>query len=113
MLALLTSAALHGIEAEAVQVEVNANEQGDPRLVLVGLPADNTMRLPIFETVLQGITVVGSLVGTRADLTETFELHADGRTRIVRETRQLEDVNASIADVLGGSVEARVVFDLR
>ena len=82
-------------------------------LVLVGLPADNTMRLPIFETVLQGITVVGSLVGTRADLTETFELHADGRTRIVRETRQLEDVNASIADVLGGSVEARVVFDLR
>ena len=38
MLALLTSAALLGIEAEAVQVEVNANEQGEPKLVLVGLP---------------------------------------------------------------------------
>ena len=82
-------------------------------LVLVGLPADNTMRLPIFETVLQGITVVGSLVGTRADLAETYELHADGRTRIVRETRCLEDVNEAIADVESGNVEARVVFDLR
>ena len=57
-------------------------------LVLVALPADNIMRLPIFETVLKGITVVGSLVGTRVDLRETFELHADGRTHIVRESRQ-------------------------
>ena len=53
-------------------------------LVGVGLPADNTMHLPIFETVLHGIKVVGSLVGTRVDLKETFELHADGRTEIVR-----------------------------
>jgi propanol-preferring alcohol dehydrogenase len=82
-------------------------------LVLVGLPADNTMHLPIFETVLQGITVVGSLVGTRVDLAETFQLHADGRTRIVRESRKLEDVNEAIADVECGKVEARVVFDLR
>ena len=34
------------------------------RLVLVGLPADNEMRLPIFETVLNGIQVLGSIVGT-------------------------------------------------
>src|SRR5580704_2266406 len=38
MLATITSATLHGIEAEAVQVEVNANEAGEPRLILVGLP---------------------------------------------------------------------------
>ena len=50
----------------------------------VGLPADNIMQLPIFETVVRGIDVVGSLVGTRVDLTETYELHADGRTTIVR-----------------------------
>jgi alcohol dehydrogenase, propanol-preferring len=82
-------------------------------LVIVGLPADNTMRLPIFESVLKGITVRGSFVGTRVDLQETFDLHADGRTRIVRETRKLEQVNESIAEVLAGSVEARLVFDLR
>ena len=68
-------------------------------LVMVGLPADNTMHLPIFETVLRGITVVGSLVGTRVDLAETFQLHAEGRTTIVSETRRLEQVNDAIAQV--------------
>jgi propanol-preferring alcohol dehydrogenase len=82
-------------------------------LVLVGLPADNVMHLPIFETVLKGITVVGSLVGTRVDLAETFALHADGRTTIVRESCALDSVNESMARVLAGSVDARLVFDLR
>ena len=82
-------------------------------LVLVGLPKDNTMHLPIFETVLRGITVVGSLVGTRVDLAETFELAASGRTTIVRESRTLDQVNESMAEVENGEVEARLVFDLR
>jgi magnesium chelatase family protein len=38
MLAILFSAALQGVEAELVQVEVNANEAGEPKLILVGLP---------------------------------------------------------------------------
>ncbi|MCC6414542.1 MAG: YifB family Mg chelatase-like AAA ATPase [Opitutaceae bacterium] len=38
MLATIDSAALLGIAAEPVQIEVNAGESGDPRLVLVGLP---------------------------------------------------------------------------
>ncbi len=82
-------------------------------LVLVGLPADNVVRLPIFETVLQGITVTGSIVGTRVDLAETFQLHAEGRTRVVREARQLDDVNASFEQIEKGEVDARLVFDLR
>ena len=82
-------------------------------LVLVGLPADNIMHLPIFETVLKGIKVVGSLVGTRVDLAETFDLHADGRTTVVRESRQLDHVNEAMAQVLEGGVDARIVFDLR
>jgi hypothetical protein len=44
-------------------------------------PTENRMELPIFESVLQGINVVGSIVGTRRDLAETFELHGDGKTR--------------------------------
>lgn len=38
VLAILSSAALQGVEAELVQVEVNANEAGEPKLILVGLP---------------------------------------------------------------------------
>ena len=82
-------------------------------LVLVGLPADNSFRLPIFETVLQGITVTGSIVGTRVDLAETFQLHQEGRTRVVRETRKLEDVNDAFEEIEKGDVDARLVFDFR
>lgn len=38
MLATITSAALQGIDAELVHVEVNAGEAGEPKLILVGLP---------------------------------------------------------------------------
>jgi propanol-preferring alcohol dehydrogenase len=83
------------------------------RLVLVGLPADNVFPLPIFETVLRGIQVIGSLVGTREDLAEVFALHAAGRTDVVLESRSLEQVNACFREVLSGAVPARLVFDLR
>jgi propanol-preferring alcohol dehydrogenase len=79
-------------------------------LVFVALPADNEVKLPIFETVINGITVVGSIVGTRADLRDVFALHAAGRTRVIRETRSLEHVNEAIADVEAGRVAARIVF---
>jgi propanol-preferring alcohol dehydrogenase len=82
------------------------------RLVFVGLPADNAMQLPIFETVLQGITVTGSIVGTRVDLAETYELHAAGRTTVVRELRKLTEVNEAMEQVERGEVDARIVFDL-
>jgi propanol-preferring alcohol dehydrogenase len=81
-------------------------------LVFVALPADNEVKLPIFETVLNGITVVGSIVGTRADLREVFELHGAGRTTVIRETRPLSEVNAAMADVEAGRVAARIVFEL-
>ncbi len=81
-------------------------------LVFVALPADNEVTLPIFETVLNGITVVGSIVGTRKDLREVFALHAAGKTTVIRETRSLDDVNAAIADVEAGRVAARIVFGM-
>jgi propanol-preferring alcohol dehydrogenase len=83
------------------------------KLVFVALPADNDVTLPIFETVLNGITIIGSIVGTRADLAEVFRLHARGLTRVVRETRRLEQVNECFEQVEKGQVQARLVFDLR
>jgi propanol-preferring alcohol dehydrogenase len=81
-------------------------------LVLVGLPAENAIDLPIFETVLNGINIIGSIVGTREDLRRVFDLHAAGKTRVVRETRPLDEVNAAIADIEAGRVAARIVFEL-
>ena len=82
-------------------------------LVFVALPADNFVSLPIFETVLNGITVLGSIVGTRKDLAEVYAIHAQGRTRVIRETRRLEEVNECFEEVEKGNVKARIVFDLR
>ena len=81
------------------------------KLVFVALPADNEITLPIFETVLNGISIVGSIVGTRKDLREVFELHAAGKTRVIRETRPLDEVNQAIADVEAGRVAARIVLE--
>src|SRR6266508_2695590 len=81
------------------------------RLVMVALPADNaSIDVPIFETVLGGISVIGSIVGTRQDLAEVFALHAAGRTRVVAEPRKLPDVNTAFTDVLAGRVPGRLVF---
>ena len=81
------------------------------RLVLVALPHDNELALPIFETVLKGISVIGSIVGTRLDLAEVFELHAAGRTRVVAQRSELDDVNNCFDQVLAGKVPARLVFE--
>lgn len=112
-------AALGGVDLAVVTVPspaamraAHAALNPNGRLVLVGLPADNRLELPVFETVLKGISVIGSLVGTRNDLAECFALHAQGRTRVVAETRRLEDVNECFEEVLAGRVPARLVFDL-
>lgn len=80
------------------------------RLVLVSLPAGGELTIPIFDTVLKGISIIGSIVGTRQDLAEVFALHAAGRTRVVTESRELHQVNASVEEVLAGAVPARLVF---
>ena len=80
------------------------------RLVLVALPAAGALSIPVFDTVLNGTSVIGSIVGTRADLAEVFGLHAAGRTRVSYETRPLAEVNEGIAEVLHGKARARLVL---
>jgi propanol-preferring alcohol dehydrogenase len=69
------------------------------------------MTLPIFETVLGGLTVTGSIVGTHGDLEEVFALHTRGKTTVERSECALEDVNDAIEAVLDGSAgTARTVL---
>jgi propanol-preferring alcohol dehydrogenase len=64
----------------------------------------------VFDTVLNGKSVLGSIVGTRADLDDVFVLHAAGRTRVSYETRPLSGVNEAIEEVLAGRAKARLVL---
>jgi D-arabinose 1-dehydrogenase-like Zn-dependent alcohol dehydrogenase len=50
---------------------------------------------------------------TRAHVRRVFELHAAGKTKVIYERRQLEDVNTAIQEVETGQVRARLVFDLQ
>jgi len=90
--------------------QAHASLRRGGRLILVSLPKDNAMSLPIFQTVLKGIRVIGSIVGTRADLAEVFRLHVAGRTEVLYEPRSLEDINTAIEDVLASRVPARLVL---
>ncbi|MDA0165017.1 zinc-binding dehydrogenase [Solirubrobacter ginsenosidimutans] len=81
------------------------------KLVCVGLPAENHMEIPIFETVLGALEIRGSIVGTRHDLEEVFELHRRGLTTVKYEERHLHEVNEAIEQVLDGSARTpRLVF---
>ena len=80
------------------------------RLVCVALPADDKMTVPIFDTVISGKSIIGSIVGTRKDLADVFALHAAGRTKVIAQSRHLDDVNPCIEEVLAGQVPARLVF---
>jgi alcohol dehydrogenase, propanol-preferring len=84
------------------------------KLVCVGLPAENGMNIPIFETVLGGLEIAGSIVGTRHDLEEVFELHRRGLTHVEYAERSLDDVNTAIGEVLDGTAPApRLVFRMQ
>jgi propanol-preferring alcohol dehydrogenase len=80
------------------------------RLVFVALPPEDSVRLPIHETVMNGISIVGSVVGNRAELAEVYELHRRGRTRVIYQTRKLEEVNEAFEQVESLKIPARVVL---
>jgi alcohol dehydrogenase, propanol-preferring len=80
------------------------------RLVLVALPAEGSLTVPVFDTVLNGVSIIGSIVGTRADLSEVFALHAARRTRVIYQERHLSEVNAAMDEVLQGRAPARLVL---
>lgn len=66
---------------------------------LTGLPP-GAFPLSIFDTVLNGITVRGSIVRTRLDLQEALQFAAQGKVRSTVETAALEDINFQVELVL-------------
>ncbi|MFK3681633.1 alcohol dehydrogenase AdhP [Pseudomonas sp. NPDC088890] len=80
------------------------------RLVAVGLPPE-AMSLDIPRLVLDGIEVVGSLVGTRQDLHEAFEFAAQGKVVPKVTLRPVEDINQIFDEMQEGKIKGRMVID--
>lgn len=79
------------------------------RLVAVGLPSES-MDLNIPRLVLDGIEVVGSLVGTRQDLQEAFQFAAEGKVVPKVTLRPIEDINQIFDEMLEGKIKGRMVI---
>ena len=78
---------------------------------LNGLPPGG-FPLDIFGIVLNGITVRGSIVGTRLDLQESLDFAADGKVRATIATAKLDDINAVFDRMRKGQIEGRVVLEI-
>ncbi|PIC68156.1 alcohol dehydrogenase AdhP [Sporosarcina sp. P16a] len=78
-------------------------------LVAVGLPHED-LPIPIFNTVLNGITVKGSIVGTRIDMKEALDFAARGKVKAQIETAPLSDVNAVLEKMEKGQINGRIVL---
>lgn len=79
-------------------------------MVAVSLPKGN-IDVPISKTVLDGIEIVGSLVGTRQDLAEAFQLMADGGIDPIVHTRKLNEINDIVDEMKEGKIIGRMVVD--
>ncbi|WP_153076396.1 alcohol dehydrogenase AdhP [Paraburkholderia bonniea] len=77
---------------------------------LNGLPP-GSFPLPIFGMVLEGITVRGSIVGTRLDLQESMEFAEQGKVAATVSTDRLENINEVFKRMHAGQIEGRVVLD--
>lgn len=78
---------------------------------LVGLPKGH-FPTPIFDVVLKRLTIRGSIVGTRHDLTEALEFAAAGHIRVQAEAQPLEAINEVFARLKRGQVAGRVVLTM-
>lgn len=78
-------------------------------IVFNGLPAGD-FPASIFDIVLRGLTVRGSIVGTRQDLAEALDFYARGLIRATVTARDLGDINAVFDDMKHGKIDGRVVI---
>jgi propanol-preferring alcohol dehydrogenase len=105
----------HGVLVTAVSPKAFEQALGMVRrggtISLNGLPPGD-FPLPIFSMVLKGITVRGSIVGTRLDLQESLDFAAQGKVKATVSTDKLENINDIFARMHEGKIEGRVVLDI-
>jgi propanol-preferring alcohol dehydrogenase len=78
-------------------------------IVFNGLPPGD-FPASIFDIVLKGLTVRGSIVGTRQDMAEALDFYARGHIHPTVATRSLDEINAVFDEMRHGKIDGRVVI---
>lgn len=103
----------HGVLVTAVHPSAFGQAIGMTRrggtIVFNGLPPGD-FPAPIFDIVLKGLTVRGSIVGTRQDMVEAIDLYARGKVKPTWQARKLTEINDILEEMRGGHIEGRVVI---
>ncbi|WP_237601058.1 alcohol dehydrogenase AdhP [Actinobacillus pleuropneumoniae] len=105
------AAVVTAVSKVAFNAAVNCVRAGG-RVVAIGLPPE-TMDLSIPRIVLDGIEIVGSLVGTRQDLAEAFQFGAEGLVVPLVQLRRLDEANDIFQEMRDGKIQGRMVIDMK
>ena len=68
--------------------------------------------MPHPEGPMKAVTVRGSIVGTRKDMSEALDFYARGKITPTYSVRSLTDINAVFDEMEHGKIEGRVVMDM-
>jgi len=110
-----TGGGAHGVVVAAVSASIFRQAVGVLRrggtCSMVGLPPGE-FPLPIFDVVLNRLTVRGSIVGTRKDLQESLQFAAEGKVKANIELQPLEEINHVFERMKEGKINGRVVLNI-
>ena len=116
LLAELNTLPLGGVLVTAVHPQAFGQAIGLTRrggtIVFNGLPPGD-FPAPIFDIVLKGLTIRGSIVGTRQDMVEALDFYARGLIHPTVQTAALDDINEVFGRMERGEIDGRVVIDYR
>ncbi|MDN6259203.1 MAG: zinc-dependent alcohol dehydrogenase, partial [Corynebacterium sp.] len=108
-----TDGGAHGVLVTAVHPQAFGQAIGMARrggtIVFNGLPPGE-FPAPIFDIVLKGLTIRGSLVGTRQDLVEALDFYARGLIHPTVHECSQEDINTVLGNLEEGTVDGRMVI---
>lgn len=110
-----TQGGTHGVLVTAVSPIAFEQAVGVVRrggtVAMNGLPPGD-FPINIFNMILNGITVRGSIVGTRLDLQEAIEFAQTGRVKAHVSATKLDNINEVFDKMRKGAIDGRIVLDM-
>jgi propanol-preferring alcohol dehydrogenase len=108
-----TGGGAHGVlatapAAKALEQSVRMLRRGGT-CILIGISKE-PLPLNVFDMVIKGLNVRGSLIGTRGDLREALQLVSEGKVTPIVESRSLDDVNEVIGAMRNRQIKGRAVL---
>lgn len=108
-----TDGGAHGVLVTAVHPQAFGQAINMARragtIVFNGLPPGD-FPAPIFDIVLKGLTIRGSLVGDRQDQVEALDFYARGLVKPTVKSCNLEDINDVLETMEQGKIDGRIAI---